>query len=236
MKLPKIHFRNVIFLLAVVFLICMGLIWKFNFLAFQKPAENSSPQFLTYVDRGFKDEDRAALEQKISDLENQLAADQELAKDISQWLILGNLKYQLGNLAEAVEIYQTKILANYPADGAALENLAQAEFEMGNYAAAELHWRAAVSVNPWEVTYIKLVDLIQNKFPERQAEIQGILEEAIANIGQTAGLVKRLGMWYEANENYERALSHYEVAKQLAPDDETINDLIAQVKQKMANK
>jgi len=146
---------------------------------------------------------------------------------------LGNLKYQLGDLAEAKEIYTTKILADHPADAPALENLGQTLFEMQDYKGAELRWRAAISVSPWEVTYLKLVNLIAAKFPDRQQEIQVILEEAIANLGQSAGLLLRLGDWYANNGQYDRALSHYQVAKQLAPEDSLINEKIAEVKELM---
>jgi len=229
MKLPEITIKGLVFILAVLVLAAAGLAWKFNLI---KTAQNGSTEdvFLSYVDHGLNDEDRTRLEQKISDLEIGLNNDPELANDLSQWLILGNLKYQLGDLAGAKEIYETKILADHPADGAALENLGQTLFEMQDYESAELRWRAAISVNPWEVTYLKLVELIDNKFPARQMEIQGILEEAIANLGQSAGLLRRLGDWYADNGQYDRALSHYQVAKQLSPDDESIDQRIAEVR------
>jgi tetratricopeptide (TPR) repeat protein len=231
MNKPKIPLLSILFAIAVVVLIAIGLIWKFNLFAV-KPADTTS-DFLTYVDHGFEDKDRVELEQKIFDLENSLAADEALAKDLSQWLRLGNLKYQLGDLAGAKEIYETKILKDHPSDAAALENLGQTLYEMQDYAGAELKWRAAISVNPWEVTYLKLTNLIEEHFPARTSEIQEILEEAIANIGQTPGLLKNLGMWFENDGQYDLALDHYKVAKQLAPDDEGINELIAGVREKM---
>lgn len=232
MKLPKLTIKGVIFILAVLVLVASGLAWKFNWLKVINSG-SSEDNFITYVDRGFQGDDKATLEQKIADQENKLATDPEFAKDLSQWLTLGNMKYQLGDLAGAKEVYETHILADHPADGAALENLAQTLYEMQDYEGAELRWRAALSVNPWEVTYLKLVDLIANKFPERQNEIQSILEEAIVNLGQTPGLLRRLGDWYADNGQYDRALSHYEVAKQLAPDDTTIDERIESVREKM---
>jgi len=229
--MPKIPLLTIFFAIALVILVALGVIWKFNFFAI-KPPDNTL-EFLTYVDHGFKAEDRAVLEQKISDLENSLATDEELAKDLSQWLVLGNMKYQLGDLAGAKEIYETKILRDHPDDAAALENLGQTLYEMRDYAGAELKWRAAISVNPWEITYLKLTNLIEEKFPARQSEIQGILEEAIANLGQTTGLLKELGMWFENDGQYELALAHYKVAKQLTPDDSGIDELIAGVREKM---
>jgi len=233
MKIPKIHLRSVIFVLAVIVLVVLGIIWKFGFLQ-PAPVENKGGEAVTFIDRGFQGDAKAVLEQKIADQENKLATDAEFAKDLSHWLILGNMKYQLGDLSGAKEIFETKILKDHPDDAPALENLAQTLYEMGDYEGAELRWRAAISVSPWEVTYLKLVDLIDAKFPARQKEIQGILEEAIANLGQSAGLVRRLGDWYTDNQQYDRALSHYQVAKQLAPDDTSIDERIAEVRKLMS--
>jgi len=233
MKLSKISIKRLILIIAVVVLVVSGVAWKFNLFKTKQVVVSNGEVFLTYTDRGLNSDDRTKLEQKISDLENSLTNDPELAKDLFQWLTLGNLKYQLGDLAGAKETYETKILADYPADAAALENLGQTLYEMQDYEGAELRWRAAISVNPWEVTYLKLVNLIAEKFPNRQQEIQGILEEAIANLGQSAGLLIRLGDWYADNGQYDRALSHYQVAKQLAPEDSSINEKITEVKELM---
>jgi tetratricopeptide (TPR) repeat protein len=233
MKILKIRLRTIIFALAVIVLVSLGIIWKFGFWQ-PTPVENKSGEVVTFADRGFQGDAQAVLEQKISDQENKLATDSEFAKDLSQWLILGNMKYQLGDLAGAKEVYETKILQDHPDDAPALENLAQTLYEMGDYAGAELRWRAAISVSPWEVTYLKLVDLIEDKSPARQKEIQGILEEAIANLGQSPGLLRRLGDWYVDNQQYDRALSHYQVAKQLAPDDASIDERIVEVRKLMS--
>lgn len=233
MNFPKITIKGVVFILAAMVLVFFGAAWRFDWFSSEVESVNESDVFLSYIDRGLKDEDRARLEQKIVDLENSLMTDEELAKDLSQWLQFGNLKYQLGDLAGAKEIYETKILADHPADGAALENLGQTLYEMQDYEGAELRWRAALSVNPWEVTYLKLVGLIKEKFPVRQAEIQSILEEAIATLGQTPGLLRELGDWYADNDQYDRAISHYKVAKQLAPDDESLDQKIEVARERM---
>jgi len=85
MKLPKISIKSLILINAVFVLVVSGVVWKFNLFK-TKPADVSNNEvFLTYVDHGLKDEDKTKLEQKISDLENSLANDSELAKDLSQW-------------------------------------------------------------------------------------------------------------------------------------------------------
>lgn len=229
----KIRIKTIIFAFAIAVLVTAGIIWHWE--------TNNGPltdveqeEWLNYVDRGLPEDARALLEQKTSDLEAAMANDSLVAGDISQWLILGNLKYQLGDLAGAKAAYE-QILVDHPQDAPALENLGQALFEMGDYAGAEAKWRAALSANPWEVTYLKLVDLIYTKIPARSSEIQTILEEAIATLGQTPGLLSRLGDWYLENGEYQRAISHYQVAKQLGGSVETLDEKIAEAREKWSN-
>ncbi|MFH1253233.1 MAG: tetratricopeptide repeat protein [Candidatus Uhrbacteria bacterium] len=232
MKLPKLSIRNIIFILAVLVLLVAGLVWR---LEKNSPklfsGEPESPNLTLYADRGLSAEMQTSLEQKVSDLEALMASDEKVKADVSQWLQLGNFKYQLGDLAGAKEDYE-HILTINPQDAPAHENLAQAFYEMGDFVSAESHWRAALAASPWEVTYIKLVNLIDEKFPARHAEVQTILEEAIATLGQMPVLLVRLGDWYLSEGDYSRALSHYQIAKQLEPTDQGIEQKITEAKEK----
>jgi tetratricopeptide (TPR) repeat protein len=167
---------------------------------------------------------------RIAEFEKQ-AADNESAgtRDISVILQLGNLNYTMGELGTAAKWYRD-ILSTNPNDGPAHENLGQTLLEMGDYAGAEQEWRLALNVSAYEPIYLKLVELIAEHFPERQAEIQVILETAIANLGQTPGLLTRLGEWYADNGLYEEAVSHYEVASKLDPDDKAIEQRLKELR------
>ena len=182
--------------------------------------------FVTHVDRGMDAAMEQEWEKKVSTLEVEMMKN---PKDISLMLQMGNLKYQLGDLASAQEWYE-RILSTHPQDAPALENLGQTLYEMGDFSGAQKRWRAALAIGPYEVTYLKLADLLQEKFPERKAEIQPLLEEAIATLGQTPGLLTRLGQWYAGEGRYQEALSHFEVAEQLAPDNTTLSLLIEQTR------
>ncbi len=225
-KAPLFTPKRLLVLLAALVIIVVGLfMFRDRFLPGGTSPDGNTTPLVTWVDRNLDPDVKAEFEVRISTLEAAMQSDSTLANDIGEMLQLANLKYAYGDLAGAKEWYE-KILATHPNDAPAHENLAQTLLEMGDYAGAETHWRAALTTNPYEVTYIKLADLIRDHFPERQAEIQTLLEDAIATLGQTPGLLVRLGQWYEANGDYESALSHYHVAKQLSPDDTSIDILI----------
>ncbi len=216
----------------VVILLGIG-VWR----AFGTDGGGKTPpkEYVTYVDRGLSEEQLATQNQKIADLKARIAAKEaEGDPDVGLMLQLGNAYYGIGELALAVEQYDA-ILKTHPTDAPSFENKGQALYEMGDYAGAEANWRAASAISPYEVTTMRIVNLIQDHYPARQAEIQSILETAIANMGQTVGLVSRLGEWYAANGMYEEAVSHYEVAVKLDPDNENLQDRLVELRQALAS-
>lgn len=190
------------------------------------------PALQDRVDRGIDAENMAIFTERIAAAE---AAVAEGEREISEILVLGNLYYSVGDLKKAKAAYED-ILSSNAGDAAALENLGQTLIEMGDYAGAEARLRAAADVSAYEPTYLKLADLIQEQFPERQREIQGILEAAIGNLGQTPGLLTRLGKWYADNGKLAEAISHYEVALQLDPTNDAIKDEIARLQTEQRKK
>ncbi len=220
------HVKPIALSAALIVLLAVGFLWYRDYIDVSDEGTGET-EFVTWVDRGLSDNVKAEFELRIATLEAAIASNPE--RDISQLLQLGNLKYAYGDLSSAKEQYEN-ILSTHPKDAPALENLGQALREMGDYQGALDRWRAALNVSPYEVTYLKLADLLDEYFPERQDEIQTLLEEAIATLGQTPGLLKRLGEWYAVNEKYNEAISHYKVAGRLDPDDETIDELIDEVR------
>jgi tetratricopeptide (TPR) repeat protein len=233
MKL-KLSIKNIIFILAVLVLIICGLIWKFNPRVFStnNPDQGDKENLVTHVDRGLSEETKINFENRLSSLID-LVKIQETsgaAEIFNTYLKIGNTYYELGQL-DLAQGYYEKILVTNPSDAAALENSGQNLYEMGDYSEAEKKWRAAVVVNPWEVTYIKIADLLSDKLPARQGEVQSLLEEAVASIGQTPGLLLRLGDWYVANGKYSEAISHYQVAKQLDSENQIVEQKISEARE-----
>lgn len=204
---------------AVLIILGLGGYWAWVNFRPSEPGPSDEPVLAETVDRGMSEEQLADFRNRIAEFEATVAENEANGtRDIGVILSLGNLYYQVGELATAATWYRD-ILRTNPQDAPALENLAQTQLEMGDWTGAELSLRAAVNVSAYEPTYLKLVDLIDEHFPERRAEIQTILEAAIGNLGQTPGLLARLGKWYADQGMLDEAISHYQVAHQIAPDE-----------------
>lgn len=218
---------------AALAIAILGGVWAWRTL-FLEPGPNPDVEptaVVSQVERGLSEEEKQSLRDRISTMETQVNDNEANgARDISVILSLGNLYYELGELEVAASWYRN-ILTTNPADAPALENLGQVLSEAGDYAGAEQSWRAALDIEAYEPIYLALADLIDQRFPERTAQVQGILEVGIANLGQTPGLLIRLAQWYESQGMLDEAISHYEVARQLAPKDERIVEEISRLKQ-----
>jgi len=188
---------------------------------------------ILFVDRGLSEKDKATFERQLADKQkevDELAAKGE--RNLTKILQLGNLFYTVGNLEKSAEQYRD-ILSTNPQDPAALENLGQSLYEMRDFEGAAVSWQKAIDASPYEVTYIRLADLLIEKFPERNADVKLVLEHAFANIGQTYGIMIHLGDWYARNNQFDRAISHYEVALQLNPNNDEARKTMQEYRVKM---
>ena len=201
-------------LVSILMLVAIGFFaWRQT--AAWKDPEGTTETFLERVERGMRSEDRAVFESQLQQLQHEW--DEKHAKgerDTQLLLRLGNAYYTIGELKLAADQYRN-ILSTNPNDAAALENLGQTQLEMGDYLGAEATWVKAIDASPFEATYLRMVELINVHIPEQHARVKDILEHGITNLGQTYGMMIRLGDWYASEGQYDRAVSHYEVALQL---------------------
>ncbi len=229
----QIRPKTLLTALAAVIVIVVGGMWYDR--STNLSQDTTSKQIIVdTVDRGMSPEQRDTFYKKIAELQVQIADDaNEGKRDISKILQLGNMFYTAGELAQANEQYKD-ILRTNPTDTPAMENMGQSLMEMGDYEGAAALWVRSLNISANEQIYIKLVDLITERLPAKNARIQEILESAIANIGQTPTLLKRLAQWYGENGKYEEAISHYEVAQKLNLKDTSIKEEIDALRLKQA--
>mgnify|MGYP001607972595 CR=1 FL=1 len=223
--------KPILTVLALVVIATVGVLWWRQGSVTRTPAEPKQ-QLVTWVDRGIDEGNRVKFDAKLAEIRSQIAeAEASGKREISLYLQLGNWLYSTGDLGLAEDAYRN-ILSTNPQDVPALQNLGQTLLEMGDVKGAEQVWRQSLTLEPSEDYYIRLSNLITEKYPARQAEIQKLLEDAIATLGQTPALLIRLAMWYEAKGDFDQAISHYEVALQLEPANQSLKDKITELRQK----
>ena len=229
-----IRFHPAILIVAILVLVIIApFAWQ-RWFGPVGPIDNQ--QIVDFVDQGIDPEDMVIFEERIAELKAELEQKEALGeRDVNLILRLGNAYSIIGEFKIASEYY-LNILSTLPNDAPALENLGYARLQMRDYKGAETHWRNALAASPQEFTYFRIVDLIDKHFPERRAEIKPFLEAAIERIGQTPGLLVALGNWYKDNNMLDEAISHYDVASKLAPEDLAIKQELESLKQQRAKK
>lgn len=211
-------------ILAILIILVVGFFWARQA---QGPS-GTSGEFTPTVDRGFiSPEDEEIALNNIRIIEERIAESEK--RDLTLLLQAGNAYYTYGDLAKAIEYYDD-ILSTNPGDAPALENKGQALYDGGDYKGAAEAWSTAILSDPNPLTYIRLASLYSNELPEHKARAQVLLEEAIATNGQEHDLVYALGNWYEMEGMLEEAISHYEIALKLEPENQDLRETVANLR------
>ena len=224
-QLSKI--RGYLVLVAIVIILVFGAFWFQEYLSYQNQPAEEENNFLTYIDRGLSEEVSLMFEQQIAELLVSIESQGD-EPDLNDLLRLGNAYNTIGELAKAKEIYG-QILVRAPHDTPALENLGTTLYLMEDYYGAEEAWLAAAEISGSEPHVLKLVDLINNHIPEHKDKVKDILELAVLQLGQTPGLLAALGEWYFEDGQYDRAVSHYEVAIDINSDNKELQTRLEEI-------
>lgn len=181
----------------------------------------------TFVDKGLTEEARIEFDLRIATLKSSIESNEEFIG--GDYLRLGNLYYQVGELGLAREAYE-EILERNPNDIGALENLGVTLELMGDYKGAAQSWTKSLSLSGNITTVIRLVDVIEEHIPDQYDRIGEVLELAIESLGQDEHINGRLARWYFDTGAYDKAASHYEVAETLSGDTGKYDDRIAEAR------
>jgi tetratricopeptide (TPR) repeat protein len=232
--IKKISTKGYIILAAIIIIAVVGGLWLQDYIKYnsQDPLEVET-EFLSYIDRGLDEESRLHYDNKIAELEASIASQGE-EPGLGDLLDLGNAYNTIGELAKAKETYG-QILLRSPSDAPALENLGSTLYLMQDYLGAEEAWLAAAEISGSEPHILRLVTLINDHIPEHKAQVQDILEIAITHLGQTPGLLAALGEWYFEQGDFARAISHYEVALDVDPENEILQTRLEEIRNAWKN-
>ena len=111
---PKHHHGLTAAIVVIIVVVAAVLIFRPE--ANHEPA----PELRTYIDKGLSEEAKAEFDLRIATLKASIEASEEF--NGHDYLLLGNLYYQVGELGLAKGAYEA-ILAQSPEDVGALENL-----------------------------------------------------------------------------------------------------------------
>ena len=126
----------------------------------------------------------------------------------------------IGDLAAAREAYEKYFQIN-PIDYVAFENYSDVTERMGDLKTAEDAIRQALNLAATDDTFGRYIRFLENHFAgQRDDEIIATYELSVSILGQKAWNMTGLGDAYFRTGDCTQAIAHYQVALQLAPDDE----------------
>lgn len=134
--------------------------------------------------------------------------------------LLGEIKAREGKVSEAVSFFK-KAVKTRPKDPALLFELAETLTKSGKDDEAAAYYKAIVAANPQSIEGVRSrlalldLDFYQKKYEE--AKVQALALLALAP--KEPRLLIKLGEIFEAEKKLPEAISYYEKAKQISPND-----------------
>ncbi|MFA6522259.1 MAG: hypothetical protein WCT24_01540 [Patescibacteria group bacterium] len=131
--------------------------------------------------------------------------------------------YMLGDLVGAREAYEDYFKLN-AINYVAWNNYANVLELMGDRENAEYAFKQAFTIEPMEEFYRDYIEYIKldNEDGARDEEILNTLLDGVSRAGQTSWFMVELAVYYLAHGDCQNALDHYDVAKSLDPENETL--------------
>jgi tetratricopeptide (TPR) repeat protein len=221
MKLTRVQIVGVIVGIVVVALAVYAA-------AFFTSNEGRYQGLVLQDDTGLTPESQAYFEQQLNTAESAIAAAEASGEEVdwSLYLTAAWNAAALGDLVKARETYEDYLDLNQinPAPWNAYGSVLM---RMEDYPAAEDAFKTAAELAPSEEFFRDWIMAIENQAPngERDEEVKNILEVSVDTIGQNPWSMTELAQWYLRHDECDKALDHYEVAKDLLPPD---NEAIVQ--------
>ncbi|MBT4856804.1 tetratricopeptide repeat protein [Candidatus Uhrbacteria bacterium] len=210
--------KNTLFVVAVLVLIVIfGIQWQ---------GGTTSQELVTQVDVQIEDDLRFFIENELNVWESALAAHDRVGAepDLNLLLLVAFNAKHLGNLELAKETYD-RYFETHTTNYTVYSNYGSVLRLMGDLEGSARAYRQAIALDPdIEAFYMSLVRVLDEM--GLHEEVEDVYKDAINEIGQTRALLVALAEWYEEQGDCEKAISHYEVAFDLA-ETEGIADAVA---------
>lgn len=166
---------------------------------------------------------------RISDNEKKLN-DGASENDQEAYELIGFDMYQLGDNEGTILAYRASlsVLLN---NIVALNNLANAYKEVDDYKNAERAYLKAISVSPGEVTtYRSLSDLYLYNMPEKENDIQKIMDEGLKSLPENPDILSYLAVYYQNKGEKTKAIEYYERLVKVNPSNTAAKEELNKLK------
>ncbi|GEM_PF-5055167 len=192
------------------------------------------PEKLTLETRevNLTEEQRTKLEKEIKDFQEKILQD---PTDLNPYWGLALWKNRLGDVRGSAEVYILAIKQN-PLFYFGYENLGSNYVEAQEYDRAEMAFKEAIIRNPAQpMPYIKLGELYQYYFPEKEGVMEKYYQEGIGKAitdGHRMLLFQTLAEWYERRSENEKALEYYNKIIAIDPNQKQIQEKVQELQNK----
>ena len=199
--------------IVVALLIIAGVVWLW-----QRDKETLSdreyPGFVNQKDLGIPEDVRAQWEIQLRTAEALYAAD---PSDLSALQSIAVFHHSLGNFAtarRAIETYVEKNTIN-PAGWVIYGDIANS---MEDWRTAEAAWIKSLTLGTDEFVFEKIERLWKGHFPERDADIEVLWQDAIRLDEQRDMYLVKLARWYAQHERWGEAAAHMKIVAERNKD------------------
>lgn len=216
---------NKLMILIVSILVAGGAVY-----ALVRPTAPAAPVdiwagYLTEVTPTIPEEKKMSHEQQIIELTEQINDKQAVGEYVLDLLFLRGGYYQkIGQLKLAFDDYQT-VVDGDPANETAWNNMGDVRLDVGDINGAEAYYLKAIENYPGEVQYNKLYRYYSvYREDDRFEAIGPLLLQAVSDVSDSTSLWVKLGRWYVAKGDKDKAVSAFGQAAILDPENQAIKD------------
>lgn len=211
-----------VFALAGVALVAAGAIGAFSYMH-RDPYEGLTTHMDVQGDEGV----RTLARQRIATAQASLAATEQAGEsiDAQTYNAIASDALLLGDLILARESLE-KSLAMNSLNGTTWSSYGYTLVNMQDYDLARQAYLRAVEITPMEATYRDAIRILVQQFPDEKLKVKELYEDSVDLLGQKMFNMLGLANWYADAGDCSRAKDHFDVAEDLATNDDVRQQIV----------
>jgi len=206
---------------ALAVLVALG-IGAYSFLN-QDPYEGLVTRIEVQSDEGV----RTLAEQRIATAQASMQAAQDAGQEVDpdMYNAIASDALILGDLVLARESLESSLAYN-SLNGTTWSSYGYTLLLMQDYEDAKSAYLRAVEITPMEATYRDAIRILTQQFPDEKIKVKELYEDSVDLLGQKMFNMLGLANWYVDAGDCDRSEDHFDVAKDLAINDEIRQQIV----------